>query len=422
MLRLVLVCLTAGCGAQTSVATYETYEGCEAPATVFTRTVYVDPVNGSDGGDGTSASPWKTLATALTAKQIVAGDHVILLPGDHGAVQVSKYSNAALVDAPAWTWFDVHAGATFSRLDIRDMSRWLITHAEVSNHSGTLVSFAGGSNIVFSDGDLYTERDSSGFSADQWINQTADGLSTRNTHCAALLRNKLTNIRFGISVSSDAKPVPDNQVNVLAKDNQIHNFSGDGMRPIGSNITFAGNQIVDEYVNAADGDANHDDGIQGFALDGAVYDHVVIDGNWIQETTDPNRAFNADLQGISVFDGLYTNMLVTHNVVLTGAYHGIALFGPKDAVIERNTVVGIVPGRKLWITAPPSKTGVVPVNTVVRNNIASTYVLDPAVTSENNPTVTTDEAPTKFVQFDLAKAAFDLHLLPTAGITGAGAY
>ncbi len=404
--------------------TYEVYAGCEAPATSFSRTVYLDPMNGADAGDGTSAKPWKTLAAVVGQKQILPGDHVVLLAGDHGEVVVSKYNNPGLVAAPAWIWIDAHAGATLQRLDVRDMNRWLITQVEVTNTSGTLLSLSGGSDFVVADADLYTARDTSAWTADTWINQTADGMSTRNTKCAALLRNRITNVRFGISVSSDALPVSDNRVNVLATSNSIHNFSGDGMRPIASNITFANNQIVDEYVSAADGDANHDDGMQGFALGGAIYDNVVIDTNWVQETTDPNRAFNADLQGISVFDGLYTGMVVRGNVVITGAYHGIALYGPKDALIEHNTVVGNDPTRKLWITTPPSKGGVPPVNTIVRNNIASTYVLDPAVTSENNQTVTTPDAPMNFVQFDLEHAKFDMHLLATSPIvkSGAGAY
>jgi hypothetical protein len=47
--------------------------------------------------------------------------------------------------------------------------------------------------------------------------------------------------------------------------------------------------------------------------------------------------------------------------------------------------------------------------------------LDPAVTSENNQTVTTPDAPMSFVQFDLAHATFDMHLLPTSPIAGSGA-
>lgn len=425
---LALSCALAGCkGGEASGAgsgTYEVYAGCEAPSSSYVRTVYVDPASGTDDGDGSEASPWKTLSAALAAKQIVAGDHVVLRAGDHGAVTVSKYNNAALVDAATWTWLDGQDGATFTQLDVRDMSRWLITKIAVTNSTGTMLSLSGGANFVVADSELFTARESAGFTADDWINHVASGIGVRNTKCAALLRNRVLNVRFGISVSADAPAVEDNRLNVLVKDNEVRNFSGDGMRPIASNVTLAKNRIIDSYVNADDGDDNHDDGIQGFALNGAIYDNVLIDEIWVQETTDPSRPWNASLQGISVFDGLYTNIRVTKSVVLTSAYHGIALYGPKDAVIEHNTVVGIDPTRKLWITAPPSKTNVVPVNTMVRNNIASTYVLDPAVTSENNPTVTTPEATANFVKFDLEKAEFDLHLQPSSALakSGAGAY
>jgi Right handed beta helix region len=404
--------LLVGCGGDEGPPTdgdREVYPGCEAPATEFLRTVTLDPANGD------------TLAEAVAGKALLPGDHVVLLPGDHGAVLASKFVNPELVDAEAWIWIDAQAGATLQRLEVRDLSRWLLTGLEITNTSGHLLAFGSASEIVVTDSDLYTTRDTSAFTADDWIDGVASGISVRNGRCLSLLRNQVTNVRFGISVSSDAKTVAENRVDVLARGNRIKNFSGDGMRPIASNIRFADNDIIDSYVSDADGDGNHDDGIQGFALDGAVYDNVVIEGAWVQETTDPTRAFNASLQGIAVFDGLYTNMSVQHNVVLTSAYHGISLFGPTDSIIAHNTVVGIDPARKLWISAPVSKEGVAPVNTVFRDNIASTYMLDAGVTDENNHTVLTPDASTHFVKFDLATATFDLHLKPSSPIANAAA-
>src|SRR5205823_10434027 len=72
------------------------YPGCASPSTTFARTVYVDPSKGTDTGDGSTASPLRTLTTALAKKKISPGDHVVLFAGDHGVVQVSKSSNPEL--------------------------------------------------------------------------------------------------------------------------------------------------------------------------------------------------------------------------------------------------------------------------------------------------------------------------------------
>ena len=133
---------------------------------------------------------------------------------------------------------------------------------------------------------------------------------------------------------------------------------------------------------------------------------------------------NASVQGISVFDGEYSNLQVTRNVVIVSAYHGISMYGPVGALIAENTVAGIDPGQKTWISTPPRKTGEVPVNTVVRDNVAVSFVLDPAVTGSNNQTVSYAEAADNFVVFAPATATFDLHPKPGSKIDGAhaGAY
>ena len=400
------------------------YPGCEAPSATFLRTVYIDPAAGDDSAEGTQQHPWKTLASAFAAKNIVAGDHVVLLPGDHGSVLVTASSNPTLKDAVAWSWIDAQPGATLSGFEMRGMSRWLVTKVEVSGSAGTLIMLSGGANFVVSDASVYSAKDTASWTADQWVNKTANGIWTRNTRCVALLRNHVTNVRFGIFVSSDAPLPPDNRVDTLVRDNEIRNYSGDGMRPLGSNITFTNNSIYDVYVSAADGDPNHDDAIQGFAPDGGNFENVTIEGTWIQETTDPKRALQNDLQGISIFDGLYSNVIVRRNVVLAGAYDGISVFGPNGAVIENNTVIGTNPAHKLRIWVPSSKGGVPPVGATVRNNLATIYILDPGVTATNNVTVSTADAATDFVTFDLTTAMFDLHPKGGSPIYGlnAGAY
>lgn len=394
--------------------TYPVYEGCPAPATTFTRTVYADP-SAAPGGDGSEPSPFQTLETALGQKQLHPGDHVVLLPGDHGAVAASKYSNPELVGATAWIWLDFQPGATVQSFDLRDMSAWLITHAEVSAPGTTLASFSGSSNMVLADSSLYTVKDASGWTAADWIDTASDGIGVRNGQCIALLRNVVENSRFGIGVSSDGLARPDTSVKALVLKNEVANFSGDAMRVIASDVTVEGNFLHDAYVSAADGDDNHDDALQMWALNGATFDNIRIDGNWVQESTDPTRPFQAELQGITDFDGVNTHVQVTNNVVLVSAYHGISLYGAQDSLIDHNTVANpTANGHKTWIMVNDTKDGAPSVNLTVTHNAATQFNLAETTTHLTaTDNVLVPEPVATYTAFDTATMTFDLE--PKAG-------
>jgi len=403
--------------------TYPVYPGCDAPATSFARTIWIDPSATADGGDGSQAAPFHTLAGAFAAKQIAAGDHVVLLAGNHGAVQVSRYNNAQLVDAAAWIWLDFQPGATVQSLDIRDMSSWLITRAEVSAPKVTLVSFNSSSKMVLADSHLYTVQDASGWTADDWINTASNGISVRNGSCVALLRNEVLNTRFGIQIFTDALARPDASMKVLAQGNEVANFSGDAMRVIASDVTVEGNHLHDAYASEADGDSNHDDGLQMWALNGATFDNIVIDGNWVQETTSATRPFQNSLQGIDDFDGIDTHVSITRNVVLVSAYHGISLYGSQDSVIDHNTVANPTRnGHKTWIMVHEMKDGGAAENVTVTNNAATEFSLAQTTTGlvSANDVVVTDPA-SVYTTFDGTSMSFNLTPQPGSVLDGADA-
>lgn len=371
----------------TSTGSYSVYQGCEAPATSYARTIYVDPAAGSDTGDGTSAKPFKTLTSVLSANKLLPGDHVILLPGDHGSVFADQDSAKALVNAPSWIWVDFKPGAVAHTIDLRGMNRWLITGAEVTplgKEVKTLVTLSNGSNMVFADGTIYNTKDSSGWGATQWIN-TNDGYFSRSITCSAIERTTVKNVRMGVVMYTDSAS-PDasqNSVKGLVQDVVIRNFSADGIRPIGSDLLVRNNYIFDEYVGDADGDGNHDDGIQSWALNGAVYQNITIDHNWVQESTDPSRKWNATMQGITSFDGVMKNIRVTNNVILGSAYHGLTWNSPINGVIDHNTVFNPTNnGNQYWIYAPGGT------STTISNNVANliTWMNQnvPGVTMTNN--------------------------------------
>jgi parallel beta-helix repeat protein len=203
----------------------------------------------------------------------------------------------------------------------------------------------------------------------------------------------------------------------LALNNEIRNISGDFIRPNGSEVLIQGNKAYDGYVSQEDGDGNHDDFIQGFALNGVPYVNVHIIDNFFQDYTLPNRKYIGYYQGISVFDGEYNNYVVRGNTVIGGAYHGISFYGGNNGLIENNTVVSSYPGfaRKFWIYAPPTKAGVPASNITIRNNFTNSI---PATTSDvtlsNNAIVPASSVADHMVKYDIPNAQYDLHLKSTS--------
>jgi parallel beta-helix repeat protein len=403
------------------------YGDCATPSKTFSRTIYVDPAAADDTGDGSAAKPFKTLSTTLKSKKLLPGDHVVLLAGDHGAVQVTKYTNAELVGSKSWIWLDFKSGATAQTLVVADMSSWLITHAEVTADSSVaksaLVSFSSSTDMILADSHLYTVKDSSSWKAADWIDSAANGISVRNGSCISLVRNKVLNTRFGIAIFTDAKMRPDSSMKTLAQGNEVANFSGDGMRVIASDVTIKGNYVHDVYVNAADGDDNHDDGLQMWALDGATFDNIRIEGNWFQESTNATRPLQNELQGIDDFDGVNTHVVITNNVVLASAYHGIALYGSQDSSIDHNTVANPTSnGHKLWVGVFDTKGSMPSKNITATDNAAVSFSFSMATTGfVNTNNVAVPDGAAGYTTFDTTKMIFDLTPKPGGPLAGKGA-
>ncbi len=76
-----------------------------------------------------------------------------------------------------------------------------------------------------------------------------------------------------------------------------------------------------------------------------AFTNVVIDSNRVIRQTDPNLPFPTGLQGIDAFDGDWTNLAVTNNVVVTSSCWGIAYASVHGGKIINNTVLadGLVP-------------------------------------------------------------------------------
>ena len=109
------------------------------------------------------------------------------------------------------------------------------------------------------------------------------------------------------------------------------------------------------------------------------------------------------------------------------------LIGVTNATVENNTVISQGGTNKLWLGIAASKQGALPVNVVVRNNIANAFNLDTSggviydhnlsfvniglICDRNIPVV---DPLNVFVKYSPATASFDFHLLPGSPAIGAG--
>ncbi len=101
---------------------------------------------------------------------------------------------------------------------------------------------------------------------------------------------------------------------------------------------------------------------------------------------------------------------MTNNVVLVSAYHGIALYGSEDSLIDHNTVANpSTNGFQTWITVADTKGAMPSKNVTVSNNAAKSFPLSSKtvnLVATNNIVVPDPVA--AYTTFDIATMTFDL--------------
>jgi len=354
-------------------------------------TYYADPVNGNNSNPGSAALPWKTLAEVVSTGKITtlaSGDTLLLRSGYHGSVSLSG-NNAQIITIAA----ESGQKPELSKLIFTSGSKWTIKGLTISPSfatpytGGYIVTLAEGgasSEIVLEDCFIYNVLDTSAWTAADWMGTNSGIFMGRYGTNITLRNNFVYNTRFGIALCS---------FNSLCEGNVVSDFSADGLRATRDGETVQYNVIKNCYVDAAAGDANHDDGMQCFLFNvgtGLVKD-ITVRGNVIVNRTDANQKFPATMQGIGFFDGPLQNFLVEKNVVLNDSYHGISLYDAQNCKILGNAVYSYwwqTSGMKPWILLG-QKTNQASGNTV-RDNLAMSFsfTADPLVTASDNNIVT----------------------------------
>ncbi len=405
---------------------------------------YVDPIHGSDQGDGSFNAPWQRLDQVIAAglietrdwashppqadtelvtvnpgAPIKAGDRIWLRNGYHGAIDLNGAYNAAMITVASQPGHQ----AQVASIKLVAVQNWRFDGLSIStsydpngDSENTLFqirdfNFQGPSyDVVLENSELFTVDDASAWNASQWINDTASGVSVRSERIT-ISHNTIRNVRFGITV---------NAADALISHNLIDGFSADGIRGLGDGAIYEYNRIQNCYVSSSQGDSNHDDGFQSWSFGaggvgtGVVKD-VVLRGNTFINYTDPNNPLNATMQGIGCFDGDFENWVVENNVVATDHWHGISFYGMHNSRIINNTVLDLNTSRPgpPWIKVTASDQGPSQ-DVVVRNNLATSFALEGNNIADDHNMLISDQAAT------FVNAPYNLQLLLNGPAIDAG--
>lgn len=398
---------------------FDLYPGCSAPSGSFSRTLYIDAVNGIDAASSGSASvPYRSISYVISQKIIQPGDHVIVRAGSYTGLSLSSGNSPALASSNSWVWFDFKVGSDVDGVSINGVSKILITGAKIHKTSGDIVSVVSGNDIIVANNSIYSSlANPETLTVAEWMS-LGNAVLNRNGLCNAFNENIVRNVRFGFTMYSDSV----NPINAMVSGNDLKGFSADASRAVASNVTYRNNVFADGYASMADGDSNHDDFFQGFVKVGlASQSNILVENNIMLDRTAGHANLTSDYQGISIFDGLFYNVTVRNNVIVTGAYHGLGMYGVNGLLVENNTLISSnTSGKVPWLGAFYSKTGVAPVNNIFRNNIAPTFKNTSFMAVYLN-NFTYSSAAAVFTAFNLSTGQIDLTPRSSAPFYGATA-
>lgn len=297
------------------------------------------------------------------------------IPGDAGIVRL----------APGDHGRPVFTGRRTSRIDIwgqpgavvrgalfRDTSRWLFRRVKFqpaslappnAYYAAMVDTDALSSDISFGYSTLSSACD---FSACDDI--SAVPATERPLLQGMLLRLRGRNMAATFSTFHDCRTA----IQISGSNNRVEGCVVERFTVDGIGFDGAGHQIVGNTVRDARHhieEREHCDGIQGYQAGGR--DCVVA-----RNVVGPSPLSDY-MQGISGFDGMWTNLTVEDNdVTPSGAYHGITWFGPDGVMLQRNTVRQDRPGFPPRIQITKAKDGRPAANVVERDNIAPQIMID----------------------------------------------
>jgi parallel beta-helix repeat protein len=289
--------------------------------------------------DGSSGSPWSSLEAVFAAgKTFSGGDVIYLNNGDHGFPTIS---GSPAGDGQVLIQPGDGQSPTLKKVLFSSASKFTLKGVEVSPETETslgqgpiITVEVSCSNIIITDCTVYSAKDTSSWTAEDWVAKAAHGIACEGvdslvTKCHVYNVDNAVQLYFG-------------GLNSVASHNKIEYFSGDAMRVLGDYQTLEYNHIS----NSIAVDSNHDDGIQswsnGFNNPGSgTITGVTLRGNVILQYTETEHPLiNRELfQGMALFGGFFKDFVIENNIVSIDHWNGISVYGAIDCLIINNTVM-----------------------------------------------------------------------------------
>ena len=417
------------------------------------HTFYIDPVDGSDGGDGSAENPWRTLQQVVEDgliqyyrhaeandpeseliivnenAPVKGGDRLLLRSGYHGHIALNTFIFTEWLTiaaqeghTPVLSQFKLEGA--FEKIYLKDFTILKDSYqgpgnyweADEINHNSDAClylassSFWGpGSRVKVNGLHVGTTTDASSWTAGDWVQKSAAGIGLRSVTYCEIFNCRIENTSFGLNIEYASD-------HTTAVGNTIKYYSGDGCRLISNDVYLAYNTITD----CLKVDDNHDDAIQSYSRGednspgtGVLYNNVVR-GNLIIGTTDFSNPLAGSPQGLGCFDGFFDGWIVENNVVIVDHYHGISFYGMRNSYILNNTVIDQNHDNDIspWIMITDHKNGTPSQNCIMANNIAyrSVSASGDNVTEAHNFVVGRDN-PELLYDLFADPDHFDFHLL-----------
>ncbi len=367
---------------------------------------YIDPEKGNINNDGSSENPWNTLEAVFDNKlgnPVTDGDTLYCRDGYHGYVNNSNENNSDYITVVAQTGHT----PVLRRIKLTNFSKWIFDGLTITPESYDpfsvwiqgLLEVLNSYDITFQNMEIYSIDDASGWSDDDWKNNTSAGATlqgTENQTAITLKDSTLRNVGIGMRAQGD---------NVIIDDCIIHDWTEDG-------IVISANDVTVQYVQFYDGKLleGHPDCIQlhrGPDTTTGIND-VTIRGCWMKGVGDGP-------QGIFSGANPMYRLQIENNCIMVRHLNGIAFTQPIDSNIVNNTVFDPNDPENLVKIIFSSKG--LAVNCVVRNNIAKQIQLyGENITEDHNIDTDDEDVNDLFVNY----LAYNLDLPANSNAVDAG--
>jgi len=304
---------------------------------------YVDPVQGSMDNPGTKELPWSTFAEVIEYDLIEAkerdgfvrnegapvkvGDSIVLMSGYHGHVVIAGYFNEGLIyvqaaegEHPEFGSLAMYASNnwSFSGLEISQS----IAGGSGSNNNGIVSMDWDVSNITIKDSYVFSIRDSSFWSSDDWSAQAYNGVfvGSHGTSNITIENVFFHNVKSGINSAA---------INTLVRGSVIVNYAHEAIKLRANNAVVEDNIIRNSIWGAG---AIRIDSLEKSAENIAISNNIILDN-------EDKENLNYSI-GIVSYNDKLTNFQVLNNLIITKAVNGMILNSLNASNVVGNIVVG----------------------------------------------------------------------------------